>query len=90
MLGEDLSENKLSDLNLGVMNIAYDAVETPTQTPTLATSEGKTFASQKTSSKIDGQTPEKEDLGAAVDHIQSEKEPESGQLVDQHEEITKL
>lgn len=70
------------------MNIAYDAVETPTQTPTLATSEAKTFDSQKTSS--DGQTPEKEDLGAAVDHIQSEKEPESGQLVDQHEQITKL
>lgn len=88
MLGEELSENKLSDLNLGVMNIAYDAVETPTQTPTLATSEAKTFNSQKTSS--DGQTPEKEDLGGAVDHIQSEKEPESGQLVDQHEQITKL
>jgi len=57
----------------------YDALETPTQTPTLATSEAKVFASQK----IDMQIPEKEDLGAATDQLQSEKEPESGQLVGQ-------
>jgi len=57
----------------------YDALEIPTQTPTLATSEAKVFASQK----IDVQIPEKKDLGAATDQLQSEKEPESEQLVGQ-------
>ena len=90
VLGEEPSGSKVNDLPLGVMNIVYEA-ETPTfTTPPATLSEAKTLATQKTSSGIDEQSPEKEDLGAAGDQLESEKDPESGQFVDQFDRITKL